>query len=82
MEKKKANNKTVAITVRIDGDMASFLDDKVQQMKNVVGTTANRNSLIEALLHKWKVEDDRYRKRVARASGATGCGTNRNQSES
>ena len=82
MKKKKTNNKTVAITVRIDEDTASFLDYKVQQMKNVVGTTANRNSLIEALLHKWKVEDDRYRERTIRAAGAAGSGENRDQSKS
>jgi hypothetical protein len=63
---RRKENKNIAITVRLDEDTAKFLDAKVEQMRGAVGKTANRNSLIEALIHKWKEEDDRYRKRVAR----------------
>ena len=68
---RRKENKNIAITVRLDEDTAKFLDIKVEQMREAVGKTANRNSLIEALINKWKDEDDRYRERVARSVGTT-----------
>ncbi len=65
---RKKEFRDIAITVRIDAATAKFLDYKVSQMKEKVGNTANRNSLIEALIHKWKDEDDKYRERTLRAA--------------